>query len=44
MQQEGTITITVLIDEDNNKHFIIQADNDDVLPVTYVIEDILKLY
>lgn len=44
MQQEGTITITVFIDGDNNKHFVIQADNDDVLPVTYVIEDVLKLY
>lgn len=44
MQQEGTITITVFIDEDNNKHFVIKTDNDDVLPVTYVIEDALKLY
>ena len=28
----------------NNKEFKIETDNDDILPVSYVIEDTLKKY
>ena len=40
-------TITVSIYEETNSGspiFHIQSDNEDVLPVSYVIEDILTLY
>lgn len=40
----GTVTISVFKDEKNEVNFKINIDNDDVLPVSYVIEDILKLY
>lgn len=44
MQQVGTITISVFRDKNNNTDFYIKTDNDDVLPVSYVIEDTLKFY
>ena len=40
----GTVTISVFKDANNNVNFKINIDNDDVLPVSYVIEDTLKLY
>ena len=40
----GTVTISVFKDEKNEANFKINIDNDDVLPVSYVIEDTLKLY
>lgn len=40
----GTVTISVFKDENNEVNFRINIDNDDVLPVSYVIEDTLKLY
>lgn len=40
----GTVTISVFKDENNEVNFSINIDNDDVLPVSYVIEDTLKLY
>mgnify|MGYP000796994103 FL=1 len=40
----GTVTISVFKDENNEVNFKINIDNDDVLPVSYVIEDTLKLY
>ena len=40
----GTVTISVFKDEKNEVNFIINFDNDDVLPVSYVIDDTLKLY
>ena len=40
----GTVTISVFKDEKNEVNFEINIDNDDVLPVSYVIEDTLKLY
>lgn len=40
----GTVTISVFKDENNEVNFKINNDNDDVLPVSYVIEDTLKLY
>lgn len=40
----GTVTISVFKDEKNEVNFKINIDNDDVLPVSYVIEDTLKLY
>ena len=40
----GTVTISVFKDEKNEVNFKINIDNDDVLPVSYVIEDTIKLY
>ena len=40
----GTVTISVFKDEKNEVNFKINIDNDDVLPVSCVIEDTLKLY
>lgn len=41
----GTITISVYKEATSNSTiFHIQSDNEDVLPVSYVIEDILTLY
>ena len=40
----GTVTISVFKDEKNEVNFKINIDNDDVLAVSYVIEDTLKLY
>ena len=40
----GTVTISVFKDEKNEVNFKINIYNDDVLPVSYVIEDTLKLY
>ena len=39
-----TFTISVFKDEKNEVNFKINIDNDDVLPVSYVVEDTLKLY
>ena len=51
MEKVGTITVSVFkceSDDDNNNNnnviFTIKVDNEDVLPVSYVIEDTLKLY
>lgn len=50
MEKVGTITVSVFKcesdDENNNNNviFTIKVDNEDVLPVSYVIEDTLKLY
>ena len=41
----GTITISVYKETNSSSPiFHIQSDNEDVLPVSYVIEDILTLY
>lgn len=40
----GTVTISVYTDESHNHFFDIKSDTDDVLPVSYVIEDTLSLY
>lgn len=40
----GTVTISVAKDSDNKIEFQINTDNDDLLPVSYVIEDVLKKY
>lgn len=40
----GTVTISVFKDEKNDVNFKINIDDDDVLPVSYIIEDTLKLY
>ncbi len=40
----GTVTISVFKDEKNEVNFKINIDNDDVLPVSDVVEDTLKLY
>ena len=44
LKKLGTITISVFKNDDNHTDFRIEADNKDVLPVSYVIEDTLKLY
>lgn len=43
MNKIGTITISVFRHDDNSTSFEIEAD-DNVLPVSYVIEDTLKFY
>lgn len=40
----GTITVSVYTDKDHHHFFDIKSDNDDVLPVSYVIEDTLAFY
>ena len=40
----GTVTISVYTDKFNNHFFDIQSDTEDVLPVSYIIEDTLSLY
>lgn len=41
----GTVTVSVYKDEFSGSHiFYIKTDTDDVLPVSYVIEDVLSLY
>ena len=40
----GTVTVSVYTDDSNNHFFDIKSDSDDVLPVSYVIEDVLSLY
>ena len=40
----GTVTISVFKNSNDDVDFKINTDNDDVLPVSYVIEDTLKLY
>lgn len=41
----GTITVSVYKKYDNNDmSFWIEADNDSLLPISYVIEDTLKQY
>lgn len=44
MKKLGTVTVSVFKNEDNQTDFCVEADNDNVLPVSYVIEDTLKLY
>lgn len=40
----GTVTISVYTDDSHNHFFDIKSDTEDVLPVSYVIEDVLSLY
>ena len=41
----GTVTVSVYKDVSSNRPiFKIKSDNDEVLPVSYVIEDTLYLY
>ena len=41
----GTVTVSVYKDTSSNRPiFKINSDNDEVLPVSYVIEDTLYLY
>lgn len=40
----GTVTVSVYKDKSGRTFFIINTDNDEVLPVSYVIEDTLYLY
>ena len=41
----GTITVSVYKDINTvSPIFHIQSVNDDILPISYVIEDVLKLY
>ena len=45
MTKVGTVTISVFKNENNvSTSFDIETSNDDELPVTYVIEDVLKYY
>lgn len=40
----GTVTVSVFKDQFNKYFFKIKTDTDEVLPVSYVIEDTLYLY
>ncbi len=40
----GTVTVSVYKDSSNNPIFKINSDTEEVLPVSYVIEDTLHLY
>lgn len=40
----GTVTVSVSKNSNNKIEFEINTDNEDVLPVSYVIEDVLKQY
>ena len=40
----GTITVSVYKDKLNQPFFKVHSDSEDVLPVSYVIEDTLYLY
>lgn len=43
MQKIGTVTVSVY--KDNNQTlFKVETNNDNVLPVAYIIDDTLKLY
>jgi len=44
LKKLGTITVSVFKDDDNHTDFHVETDNDSILPVSYVIEDTLKLY
>ena len=44
MEKIGTITVSVFRNENNQTDFQIQTDNENILPVSYVIEDTLKKY
>ena len=44
MNKIGTITVSVFENTNSSKAFKIETDNDIILPVSYVIEDTLKLY
>ena len=45
MTKVGTVTISVFKNENNvSTSFDIETSNDEVLPVSYVIEDVLKYY
>lgn len=41
----GTITVSVYRDINSGSPiFYVEPDNEEILPVSYVIEDVLKLY
>lgn len=44
MDKLGTVTVSVFRANDKSTLFKIETDNESVLPVSYVIEDTLKLY
>lgn len=44
MKKIGTIIVSVFRNENNKTDFQIQTDNENILPVSYVIEDTLKKY
>lgn len=44
MNKIGIVTVSVYKANDNSTHFKVEVDQDDLLPVSYVIEDTLKLY
>ena len=44
MNKLGTIIVSVFRCDDNSTSFKIETDDEDVLPVSYIIEDTLKCY
>lgn len=44
LKKLGTITVSVFRDKENHTKFRVETDTEDILPVSYVIEDTLKFY
>ena len=44
LKRLGTITVSVFERDDKRTDFCVETDDEDVLPVSYIIEDTLKLY
>ena len=44
MDKVGTITVSIFSSNNNKTNFKFETDNEDILPVCYVIEDTLKMY
>lgn len=44
LKRLGTITVSVFEKDDKHTDFCVETDDEDVLPVSYIIEDTLKLY
>ena len=44
MDKVVTITVSIFSSNNNKTNFKIETDNEDILPVCYVIEDTLKMY
>lgn len=44
MNKIGTVTVSVFKADDNSTSFEVKTEDENVLPVLYVIEDTLKKY
>lgn len=45
MKKIGTVTVSVFKSDDmNTTSFDVQSDNEDVIQISYIVEDALKFY